>query len=482
MPNNNQNMPDPTAEFSVPASEDEITAPEDEITAAEPTGDIAADEPELTAEPESDPAEAPAEDSVTAEVNKLFSDEPEPAAEPEPEPAPDLIETDEEYDEFEEYEELERRRKQRAKRRRHRKHKKGRGISCSLVLLTFILASATVLSLVILTVVKEIYGIDKNTNARSITIPVGATTADIASQLESNSFISLPKMFRLISRLNGMDGKYIAGDHVISASMSYQAMIEELCKNYADEREHVRVTFKEGITLLECAKILEQNEICKADDFLWAFNAGGKGFKFEEYVPAGSTLKFQRMEGYCFPDTYDFYVDEDPGIVVQKIYENFDSKISDAYYKRMEELGMSLDQVVTLASIVQAEAASTSVMRDVSSVFHNRLLNSALYPQLQSDPTKKYAEDVIRPNQAVPNTIMQDAYNTYKGTGLPPGAINNPGKDAIEAVLYPSDTDYYFFYANVDTGETFFARTNDEHEANIAMVKAQQAAAAKANQ
>ena len=480
MPNNNQNMPDPTEEFAVPAPEDEITAPEAEQPAAEPTGDIAADEPELTEAPESAPEETPAEESVTAEVNRLFSDEPEPAAEPEP--APDLIETDEEYDEFEEYEELERRRKQRAKRRRHRKHKKGRGISCSLVLLTFILASATVLSLVILTVVKEIYGIDKNTNTRNITIPVGATTADIASQLENDSFISLPKMFRLISRLNGMDGKYIAGDHVISASMSYQAMIEELCKNYADEREHVRVTFKEGITLLECAKILEQNEICKADDFLWAFNAGGKGFKFEEYVPAGSTLKFQRMEGYCFPDTYDFYVDEDPGIVVQKIYENFDSKISDAYYKRMEELGMSLDQVVTLASIVQAEAASTSVMRDVSSVFHNRLLNSAIYPQLQSDPTKKYAEDVIRPNQAVPNTIMQDAYNTYKGTGLPPGAINNPGKDAIEAVLYPSDTDYYFFYANVDTGETYFARTNDEHEANIAMVKAQQAAAAKANQ
>jgi UPF0755 protein len=280
--------------------------------------------------------------------------------------------------------------------------------------------------------------------------------------------------------MNGMDGSYIAGEHVISPSMSYQAMINELCKNHEEDREYVRVTFREGITLLDAARILQENEVCQADAFIWAFNAGGYGFNFENYLTGSSSLKFYRMEGYCFPDTYDFYVNEDPNIVAQKIYENFDSKISAAYYTRMQELGMSLDEVVTLASIVQAEAPYSEEMRKVSSVFHNRLLNSAVFTKLQSDPTRKYVEDVIRPNQQIQNTLMQEAYNTYEGTGLPPGAINNPGKAAIEAVLYPADTNYYFFVANVDTRVTYYATTNEEHEANIAKVKQEQADAAAA--
>ncbi len=469
-----------TAASGLTAGETPADFPEEPETAEKPAAEASEHasgetEPEIS---EAEPAEdssAGDDESVEDEVERLFADE-EPAEE-QPEPAQDTGD-DDEYDEYEEYDEIQARKKQRRQRKRKKRRKKGRGLSCSLVLLTLIFASATVLSLVILTVVKEIYGIDKDINERSITIPPGATTVDIAEQLEHDEIISLPQMFRLISRMNGKDGSYIAGDHIISPSMSYQAMIEELCTNHEDTREHVRVTFREGITLLDAATLLEENEICKADAFLWAFNAGGKGFRFENELSDSSALKFYRMEGYCFPDTYDFYVGEDVNIVVQKIYENFDKKITPAYYSRMEEMGYTLDEVITLASIVQAEASSTEVMKKVASVFHNRLINSAVFPQLQSTPTGKYAQNVIKPNQEVPNTLMLDAYDTDKGTGLPPGAINNPGKAAIEAVLYPEETNYYFFYANIDTGETFFATTNAEHEANKAKVKQQQAEAA----
>ncbi|MBQ5335565.1 MAG: endolytic transglycosylase MltG [Oscillospiraceae bacterium] len=409
------------------------------------------------------------------EVEQLFSDEPEQSG---TEDSEDF--EDDEYDDYDEVREREKQQKRR--RRKSRKKRKSRGLSCSLVLLTFICASAVAISMVILTVVKEIYGIEKDESRRNITIPAGSTTADIANQLSRDGLISLPKMFRLISRMNGKDGSYIAGEHVISASMSYQAMIEELCKNHEEDREYVTVTFAEGITLYDAAQKLEANDVCPADKFLWAFNAGGYGFSFEDRVTDTSKLKFYRMEGYCFPDTYNFYVNEDPAIVAQKIYENFEKKMLPTDYAKMEELGWSLDQVITLASIVQAESGNKEDMKGIASVFHNRILNSAVYPQLQSNPTSNYVRDVIKPNQEVQNILMQDAYDTYIGVGLPPGAIGNPGKDAIEAVLYPAQTDYFYFYANVDTRVTYFARTNEEHEQNIAMVKKMREEAAKADQ
>ena len=140
----------------------------------------------------------------------------------------------------------------------------------------------------------------------------------------------------------------------------------------------------------------------------------------------------------------------------------------------MEAMNMTLDEVITLASIVQAEAPTISSMRMVSSVFHNRMNNSMTFPKLESDPTRVYAEDVIAPNLSIKNEIMCNAYNTYIQNGLPPGAINNPGKDAITAVLRPDDTQYYFFCANVQTGEIFYAQDNAGHEENLAAIKLQQ--------
>ena len=166
-------------------------------------------------------------------------------------------------------------------RKKKKKRKKSRKLSCTLVLLTLILAVSSVLAVGILAVAKEMYGIDKDISERIVVIPQGATTAEIAKQLEEEKLISLPRVFRLVSRMNKKDGAYIAGEHVLSASMSYEDMIEELCYNHVEERDYVRVTFREGISLLDAAKILQENEVCNAEQFLFYFNAGGYGFRFE---------------------------------------------------------------------------------------------------------------------------------------------------------------------------------------------------------
>ncbi len=289
--------------------------------------------------------------------------------------------------------------------------------------------------------------------------------------------ISLPQVFRLVSRMNGKDGQYIAGEHILAPSMSYQAMIEELCKNHADERESMRVLINEGMRLVDVATRLQENQICDAEDFLFYFNRGGYGFKFESYLPEKNALKWQQREGYCFPDTYEFYVDEDPNIVAQKIYAHFDSKLSDGDYEKMDELGLSLDQVITLASMVQAEAGEVQYMKKIAAVFFNRMHSNGMFPKFESDPTSKYAK-LINENLEIGNDPMTTAYDTYKSAGLPPGAINNPGKDAIEAVLYPDpDTTIFFFNANIDTKVTYFSHTLDEHNANLQKVQDQYAAA-----
>lgn len=386
-------------------------------------------------------------------------------------------ETDEEY----EARQKARRRVVASRKRAKKRRKKGRGISCSLLALTIIFSVSVLASVSILAVAMELFGINKDVTEKLVTIPEGTTTAEIAELLEEEGIIRLPKLFLLMSRLNEADASYIAGEHILYPAMGYEAMIEELCDDAINKRETVTVTFREGITLYDAAQLLEENEVCDANTFIFYFNAGGYGYDFESHVPQSTELKFYRMEGYLFPDTYDFYVDEDPEIVVQKIYENFDRKLTETDFERMDALGMTLDEVMTLASIVQAEAPVSSSMKMVSSVFHNRLNNSSVFPLLQSDPTRNYAEDVIMPNLDIANQLMCDAYNTYVGQGLPPGAINNPGRDAIDAVLYPAESDYYFFCANVQTGEIFYAETNAEHEENLELIRQQQEQAADAS-
>ena len=130
-------------------------------------------------------------------------------------------------------------------------------------------------------------------------------------------------------------------------------------------------------------------------------------------------------------------------------------------------MGKTLEETLTLASIVQAEAGDTANMKRVASVFYNRLNNSDDFPLLQSDPTSAYVRDVIIPNSDYVTDNMKTAYDTYKGAGLPPGPICNPGLDAIKAVLYPAETDYFYFCSNLETGEFYYAKTLEEHEANL---------------
>ncbi len=373
-------------------------------------------------------------------------------------------------------------REREAKRRKKRRRNKSVGrVYGVLIMLTIIIVTSVALSVGIIEVGKDMIGIEGTQTLVPFTIPEGATTAEIADDLYEAGIIKYPKAFVYFSRLSDADASYKAGEHEVSSAMAYEAIIAELSGLATEELVTVDVMFPEGISVYEAAEKLEEAKVCEAQKFIYYFNMANYGYGFEEYLPkTQSKLKFCKMEGYLFPDTYTFYEEMPPDDVCRKIYMNFNKKITDEYYARMEELGITLDEMITLASIVQEEAAFKDDMKDVASVFWNRLNNPAEFTRLQSDPTSKYVEEIIKPNIELEDELIYDAYDTYICAGLPAGAIGCPGIDAIEAVLYPNETNYYYFYANVQTGVTYFATTLEEHYANEEMIKQQQAEAAAA--
>ncbi len=357
-----------------------------------------------------------------------------------------------------------------AKQRKKRRNRQTLRIYGVIMMLVLIFVVSITLSVGIIQVGKDMLGLEGTETLMVFNIPEGATTSEIAEMLHEKGVIKIPKAFIYFSRLSRADASYIAGDHEVSSAMAYEEIINELSGNaIAEDQVAVNVMFPEGCTLVEAADKLQEAKVCEASKFLYYFNAGNLGYDFENYLPKNAGLKFYRMEGYLFPDTYTFYEEMEPDAVCQKIYVNFDSKITPEMYKRMKEINMSLDEVITLASIVQREAANEDEMPKIASVFLNRMKNPAEFAgKLQSDPTSKYVDDVIRRYETLQNDQMYEAYDTYKCAGLPAGAICNPGLAAINAVLYPEKTGFYYFYANVDTKTTYFARTLEEHNKNIA--------------
>lgn len=366
-------------------------------------------------------------------------------------------------------------RMQRTPPKKKKKKKKRSRIPGVLILTTFIFAVSIVLSMVIIGFGKDMLGIGKDEETKLVVIQQGATTEQIAEMLKDEGIIKSPKFFVMFSRLRKADSLYKPGEHFIRANMAYETIIQNLTTDEVENKETVEVTFPEGINILDAARLLEEKGVCSASDFLFSFNAGGYGFAFEDLVPLQSNLKFQRMEGYLFPDTYFFTKEMKPEMVCQRIYLNFNTKMSQERLQKMEQLDLSLDQLITFASIVQLEAANTDDMNKVASVFWNRLRDdSGAFTRLGSDPTKNYANNVIKQNMKVYDKTVIDAYNTYEGTGLPPGAICNPGLDAIDAVLADYKSNYFYFVADITTGETFFSETQEQHDAKIEEIRQRQ--------
>lgn len=225
----------------------------------------------------------------------------------------------------------------------------------------------------------------------------------------------------------------------------------------------IKVTFPEGLNMEEMASILNENGL-PGNDFLKLAKIPStelrQKFKFLEKIPEKASL-----EGYLFPDTYAFSKDSSAEVIVEKMLTNFGQKFSDDLAKKLENQKKNLADIIIMASIVEKETGNRTDMKNISSVFWNRI---RIGQRLQSDATLEYVLGTKKIKHTIEETKFDSPYNTYQVAGLPPGPVSNPGLDAIVAAIEPGQTEYFFFLTDLNTKNTIFAKTFEEHVTNKA--------------
>lgn len=229
----------------------------------------------------------------------------------------------------------------------------------------------------------------------------------------------------------------------------------------------VKITFPEGYTVTEIAERLEKNKVCTASEFIILSNditfLKTLGYSFTDGITEAENRPFV-LEGYIFPDTYEFYKQEGAEAALKRFLDNTQIKLKTEYYVKAKELGYTMDEILTIASIIQEESSEHKYMADVSSVLHNRLNDP--YGRLECDVAIHYINKTVKDSPYITYDIdtAWEHYDIYENKGLPLGPICNPGTHAIEAALNPSDTDYFFFVTDKDWNY-YFNETWEAHDA-----------------
>ncbi|WP_184308500.1 endolytic transglycosylase MltG [Anaerosolibacter carboniphilus] len=287
-----------------------------------------------------------------------------------------------------------------------------------------------------------------------IEIPKGASTLKIASILRENHLIKNDLSFRILSKLSKAEGKMQAGRYQMSTSMNAREIIDNLIKG-SIFKDAAKFTIPEGFELKQIVDRLESLGLIDREKFMELVNNGDFQYEFLKEIPKGEN----RLEGFLFPDTYEIAKGATEEEILTKMLDRFDEIFTDDYYHRTKKLNMTIQEVVTLASIIEREAQLEKERPIISGIFHNRLNKGML---LQSCATVQYVLGERKANLSLKDIDIDSPYNTYKNIGLPPAPIASPGKASLEAALYPSETDYYYFVVKSD-GEHSFSKTYEEH-------------------
>ncbi len=291
-----------------------------------------------------------------------------------------------------------------------------------------------------------------------VTIPKGSSAAEIGKILEKNEVIDSQLVFRGYCKFKKTSG-FQYGEYELNSNLSYKEIISQL-KKPSESRQTAKITIPEGYTQPEIVDLLVKEKYADRavlEDVL-------ANYDFEYDFLKDLPKRNNRLEGYLFPDTYEIFVGDEVSIV-NTMLSNFQKKIEDSEIQSLlQKSDYTLDEIITMASIVEREGANDSEFGKVASVFFNRL-DSKTYPYLESCATVQYVLPERKDVLSIADTEMDNPYNTYINKGLPPGPIACPGLAAIKAALDPEETDYYFFVAS--SKGTIFSKTYSEHLKNV---------------
>lgn len=365
------------------------------------------------------------------------------------------------------------------------KAKKSQSIAGTYVFFIVVIVVSMLLSVYAVLCMNDVLAITKTNSTVTVTLNEPLDDMNKAVDiLADNSLIKCKNFCKLFAKFresqvgphyrNGVyydDKTYEAGVYYLSGKMGLEGMLQTL-QGTATTAETVRVTFPEGITTAEVVDKLVAYEVCDKAALLSVIQTVDFSYSLVSDLEAKEEVPY-RLEGYLFPDTYDFFVGESASSVVKKFLANGDAKITEKYRERAKELGYTMDEIIVIASIIQYEAGSTEQMKEISGVIHNRLSDKANYPSLGCDSTADYIRNKVAPALSSTSAHTSDYYLTYYSTdssstvvGLPAGPICNPGIDAINAALYPADNDCYFFFHD-NKAKLYTAKTYSEFKQKV---------------
>ncbi len=363
----------------------------------------------------------------------------------------------------------------------------------AIIYIILVLLVSAYLSYYIITIGNDVFALVTDSREVTVNIPEGATDETVSDILVENGIIEYGWVYELYMKYRG-DGdsatEYISGDHTLNYDLNYSQIITSLTSRTAN-RKIVTVTIPEGYTVDQIIELLLEKGVGEREDYVEAINNYPYKWEFVKRLDelGYSEHRKYRLEGYLYPDTYEFYTTEDEVYVINKMLGAFSDKFwkdftktnskGESYEKMMkDDYGMTFDDVIVLASLVQSEGGNVDDFYYISYVFHNRLSHPDTFPRLESDATIQY----VLPDRISDSTQLDPSYdspyNTYITKGLPPGAISNPGLDALSATLFPtkpkssggSEINAYFFVSN-NAGKTYFASSKSGHDKNVAQVK-----------
>lgn len=286
-----------------------------------------------------------------------------------------------------------------------------------------------------------------------ITINETDTVDDIADKLKDAGAIKYPWLFKFYCKFTDSEDYFDPGVYTVSLTSDYHALVNGLMAT-AGTRETVTVMVIEGASCADIFDLLEKNNVCSRAKLEQCAATHRFDYDFLRGIPYGEA---NRLEGYLFPDTYEFYLMDEPEEVLDRFLKNFDNRLDEDLREEIAESGYTMHEILTMASIIEGEAANDSERPLVSSVMYNRL-NNWETPTLGMDSTVWYGANLLGTSF---DLELDSPYNTYKYAGLPKGPINNPGLSSIRAALRPEETSYYYFATGVEGLNHFFSKEVD---------------------
>lgn len=304
--------------------------------------------------------------------------------------------------------------------------------------------------------------VEKTGFFRNFVISTGESATQIGEHLAKEGLISDSFYFKFYLWKSGLKSSIKAGEYSLSSAMNIPSIADIISKGKIIEQEVV-VLIQEGLTSAEIEEILISKGLIKKGRLAEAIQEKNLNQNYKYDFLADKT-KGANLEGYLFPDTYKFYKKTTPEEILEKILNNFGKKVGLDMRVEIARQRKTIFEVLTMASIVQEEANGASDMKIIAGIFENRL---EIGKPLEADSTINFITGKKMPQALYSDLEISSPYNTYKNIGLPPGPIDNPGLDAIQAVIWPEKTDYLYFLHTPD-GKAIYSKTYEEHLKNKA--------------